>query len=215
MISTIETFYQRFNHEEADGSKFWGPGILHRVILDEGHRLRMSRTPIGKFRKANGTLVKMDSPDYNMHMVSCIHGLEPQYKRMSMATPLVHGIEDLRWILRFLESSSWLTLQLPPDTFDYTLNIDDDWIADGSNVPGTECGAGFTPVADLYRKGPEFGSLVHCTTMAWDAYMLPIIGEVGKLRKAAQTSDILIRRHRYEETIGKQAFAVLCTLRLR
>jgi len=44
--------------------------------------------------------------------------------------------------------------------------------------------------------------------------MLPIIGEVGKLRKAAQTSDILIRRHRYEETIGKRAFAVLCTLML-
>jgi hypothetical protein len=43
----------------------------------------------------------------------------------------------------------------------------------------------------------------------WDAYMLPIVGEVGKLRKAGQTSDILIRRHRYEETIVKRAFAVL------
>jgi hypothetical protein len=82
-------------------------------------------------------------------------------------------------------------------------------------VSGTERGAGFTPVADPYKKGPEFGSLVHCTTMAWDAYMLPIIGEVGKLRRATQTSDILIRRHRYEETIGKRAFGVLCTLMLR
>jgi hypothetical protein len=62
-----------------------------------------------------------------------------------------------------------LTLQLPPDTFDYTLKSDDDWIADRSNVPGTECGSGFTPLADPYKKGPEFGSLVHCTTMAWDA----------------------------------------------
>jgi hypothetical protein len=44
--------------------------------------------------------------------------------------------------------------------------------------------------------------------------MLPIIGEVGKLRKAAQTSDILISRHRYEETIGPRAAAVLCTLML-
>jgi len=85
---------------------------------------------------------------------------------MLMATPLVNGIEDWRWILRFLKSSSWLTLQLPPDTFDYTLNIDHDWIADGSNVPGIERGAGLTPVADPYKKGPEFGSLVHCTTMA-------------------------------------------------
>jgi hypothetical protein len=82
-------------------------------------------------------------------------------------------------------------------------------------VPGTEHGAGFTLVADPYKKGPEFPSLVHCTTMAWNAYMLPIIGEVGKLRKAAQTWDILIRRHRYEETIGMRAFAVLCTLMLR
>jgi len=89
-----------------------------------------------------------------------------------------------------------LTLQLPPDTFDSTLNIDDDWIADGSNVPGTGCGAGFTPVADPNKKCPEFGLLVHCTTMAWDAYMIPLIGEVGKLRKAAETSDIVIRRHR-------------------
>jgi hypothetical protein len=133
---------------------------------------------------------------------------------MLTATALVNGIEDLHWILRFLESSSWLTLQLPPYTFDYTLNIDDDWIADWSNVPGTERGAGITPVADPYKNGPEFGLRVHCTTMAWDAYMLPIIGEVGKLRKAAQTSDILIRWHRYEETIEKRAFAILCTLML-
>jgi hypothetical protein len=75
---------------------------------------------------------------------------------MLTATPLVNGIEDLCWILRLLESSSWLTLKLLPQTFDYTLNIDDDWIADGSNMPGTERGAVFTPVADPYKKGPEF-----------------------------------------------------------
>jgi len=78
----------------------------------------------------------------------------------------------------------------------YTINIDDDWVADGSNVLGTEHGAGFTPVADPYKKDPEFGSLVHCTTMAWDTYMLPLIGEVGILREATQTLDILISRHR-------------------
>jgi hypothetical protein len=159
-------------------------------------------------------LIKMDSRDYNIHMASCILSLEPQYKWMLTVTPLVNGIEDLRWILRFRESSSWLTLQLRPDTFDYTLNIHDDWIADGSNVPGTERGAGFTPVADPYKKGPEFGSLVHCTTMALDAYMLPIIGEVGILGKTTLMSDILIRRHSYEVTNGKRPIAVLCTLML-
>ena len=87
--------------------------------------MRTSGTPISKFRKANGTLVKMDSSNYIMHMASCILILEPQYKWMLTATPLVNGIKDLHWIMRFLESSSWLTLQLPPDTFDYTLNIDD------------------------------------------------------------------------------------------
>ena len=97
---------------------------------------------------------------------------------MLTATALVNGIEDLHSILCFLDSSSLLTLQLLPDTFDYTLNNDDDWVTDQSHVSGTECGAGITLVPDRYKTGPEFGSLVHCRTMAWDAYMLPLFGEV-------------------------------------
>jgi hypothetical protein len=131
-----------------------------------------------------------------MHMASYILSLEPQDKWMLTATPLVNGIEDLRWILHFLERSSWLALQPPPDTFNYTHNLDDHWVADGSNVSGTERSAMFTAVEDPYKKGPDFGSLVHGTTMAWDAYMLPIFGKVGKLRRAMQTSDIFIRQHR-------------------
>ena len=78
MISTIQTFYQQINQEEANGLKFWGAGIFLRGILDETHRLTTSGTPIGKFRKANGMMVvKMDSHDYNMHMASCIVNLEP------------------------------------------------------------------------------------------------------------------------------------------
>jgi len=45
--------------------------------------------------------------------------------------------------------------------------------------------------------------------------MLPIIGEVGKLSRATQTSDILIRRHRYKETTCKRTFAFQCPLMLR
>jgi hypothetical protein len=116
--------------------------------------------------------------------------------------------------MHLLHSSSWVSLQLPPETFDFTLNIDEDWVPDRSNVSGTEYGAGFRPVADPYKKGPEFSSLVHCTTMPWDAYMLSISGEVGKLRNPMQTSDILIRWHCYTETIEKRAFAGLCTLML-
>jgi len=187
MISTIETFCQQCNQEEAEGSKVWGPGIHDRGILDEAHRLRTSRTPIGKFRKANRKLVNVDRRDYNMDMASCILSLEPQYKWMLMPTPLANGIEDLRWILRFLESSCWLTLQLPPNTFNHTLTIDDDWVADRTNVSGNESGVGFMPVADLYKKGPELGSLVHRTIIGWDTYMLHIIGEVGKSKQATQT----------------------------
>jgi hypothetical protein len=51
--------------------------------------------------------------------------------------------------------------------------------------------------------------------MAGDASMLPIIGEMGKLKRPMQTSDILIGRHRYEETIGKGAIVVLSTLMLQ
>jgi hypothetical protein len=138
--------------------------MFHEDIVDEAHRLRMSGTPFSKFRTANGMLVKMASRDYNMHMASCILSLEPQYRWMITATPLVNVIEDLHWILNFLETSPWLTLQLAPDTFDYTLYIGYHEVADRSNVSGSKSGAGFTPVADLFKKGPEFGSLVYCTT---------------------------------------------------
>jgi len=164
--------------------KIWGPGIIYQVIMDEVHRLRSSRTPIGKCRNANATMLKMDFRNHIMHIVFHILSLEPQYKWMLMATPLVNRIEDLHWIMRFLESSCWLTLQLSPDTLDYTLNFDDHWLAIGSNVSGTECRAVFMPVADRLKNGPEFGSLVCCKTIASDAYMLPINGEVGKLRQA-------------------------------
>jgi len=117
----------------------------------------MSGTLIGEVRKANGMLVKVESRKYNMHMASCILSLEPQYTWMLTATRLVNGIKNLIWILHFLETSSWLTLQLPPDTLDYTLNIDDDWVTDRSNVPSTVGGVEFMPVADPYKNGPELG----------------------------------------------------------
>jgi len=212
VISLIDTFYWLLNQEEAGGLRICGPGIFHRVSLDEAHRSRTSMTPIGKFRKANGKLVKMDSHNYNMHMASCILSLDPQHRWMSMATPLVNGIEDWHWIPRCLECSSSLVLQLPQETIDYTLNIDNDWVADGRNVSIPQPGAGFTPVADPYKKGLKVRSPVHCTIVAWDAYILPLIGELVKLGRATQISGIVFRQHRSEETIRMQAVAVLCTL---
>lgn len=72
-------------------------------------------------------------------------------------------------MLCFLESLLWLSLLLRQDTYKYTLNFNDLGVADGSNWSGLEPGAGFRPVADLYKKGPEFGLLIHCTTITWDA----------------------------------------------
>jgi len=47
--------------------------------------------------------------------------------------------------------------------------------------------------------------------MTCDGYLLPILREVGNLRRAMQTLDIVIRWHHYKETIGNWACAVLCT----
>jgi len=101
VISTFETFDQRFNHEEADGLTF---GILESILESSWIRptgWQYVAPKLAKFRKANGMFVKMDSRNYNMHMASCKVSLEPQHKWMLMATPLVNGIEDLHWILHF------------------------------------------------------------------------------------------------------------------
>lgn len=113
-------------------------------------------------------MVKIDSSNYNMHMASCIPSLEVQYKWIITATPLVYGIEVLRLILQFLESSYWLTLQLLPDTLDYTFNIDDNWVTDSTYGSCTEHGVRYTHIVDQYKTGPAFESPVHWTTMMWD-----------------------------------------------
>jgi len=123
---------------------------------------------------------------------------------MLVATTFVQGIEELRWILHFLESSSWLIRQLPPDRFHNRLNFDDHWVIDGSTVSDTEPCEGFTPGADPNKIGTKFGSLDHGTTMTWDADMSPIIGEAGELRRVTARLAIQIRCHCYEEAIGKQ-----------
>ena len=149
VIPSTETFSQWCIPEDADSSKFRGPAIPCHIILDKAHRLRMSGTPIGKVRRTNVMLFKMDWGNYDLHMASCILSLEPQNKRISIASPLVNGIEVFQWLMWFLESSSWFTPHLLPDTFHNTLNNDDDWVEDGSTMSGTECGTGFMPVGDL------------------------------------------------------------------
>jgi hypothetical protein len=80
LIWTVVTFYQRFEQDEAESFQFLGFAIFHRGNVHEGHRLITSRTPIGKFVKSNGTLVKIESCDYNVHMASSIVSLVMKYK---------------------------------------------------------------------------------------------------------------------------------------
>jgi len=211
VLPTIETFYQRFNQEEAQGYQCCGTGIFIRFVLDVAHWLRTSRTPFGKFRKGNCTLLKMDSHKCNMHMVSWTLCQTPQYQWMLMATPLVNTLEDLYWIWQFLEGSCWLTLYLLPDRFDITLNIDDDWVTERSILSGSQSLVHFTPVGDMYKNGLEFAALVHCTPTTWDTYVLPLLGEMERWREAMKISEKLTRWHRYEESILKRACVVLCT----
>jgi len=69
----------------------------------------------------------------------------------------------------------------------------------------------FTPIADAYKEVPEFGCLVLSTTRPWDVYSLPFFKEVGKLKRATKTSDMVIRFHCYEDTIGMHGFRILVT----
>jgi len=140
--------------------------------MDNDHRLRTNKTPISRLLNANCTMVTMDSHEYNMYIASYILTLDLQYKWMLTATPLVNGFQDFCWILHFLESSSFLTLQLPPDTYDNTLNFDVHWVAEGSIVLGFHPGDRFMQVADPYKKCPEFGVLVLCTTSVSDDSIL-------------------------------------------
>jgi len=68
ILLTIGTFHLQFKYVNADSSYVWCPGISLCIILDASHRKKRIGTPIGQFRKANGTIVAMDSPDYSMHM---------------------------------------------------------------------------------------------------------------------------------------------------
>jgi len=213
MISTIDNVYQHFNRDTADSLIFQGSDISSGWLAC-GPQVNNECDPNWQVVEAKWHIVTMDSRNYNIHMASFILSLKLQYKLMKMATPVVTGIKDIHWILNFLKQLSWLTLQLLLDAFDYTLNIVDDWIPNRCNMLCTDCGDRFSPVADLYKTGPEFGPLVHSTTITWDTFMLPRISDVWTLRWAKHTLDILIRWYCNKDTIVKRGFVVLCTLTL-
>jgi len=120
-----------------------------------------------------------------------------------MVITLVNGIEDLHWILHFPHYSTWLILHLPPHKLSYTFNFVTQWVANGSNLSRTKPCVIFMPVANHYKKGSQFESLAHCTTNTWDTEMLPKIGEVGKLGRATQSLEILIRKHHNKQSVGR------------
>ena len=116
IITTVETFNARY--VSRFDRTFWGPNIFERVIIDEAHRLRTSGQGVGKhFNPQTGKIQKIGARDAPENIANLILSLEPEYKWMLTATPLVNGLSDLRWVIRFLESEDWLELSLPPNAF--------------------------------------------------------------------------------------------------
>jgi len=163
---------------------FHGAGIFHQITMNDAQRVVMSGTSIATFWMANGTIDHMDYQDYKMYMACYILSLERKKKLLFKATPPICAIEELHWILCIVACSSWLSRVLPAATFNYSFNIYDHWVADGSNVLGSERGAGSTPVEDPSMKGSEFRSSVRTIILTCCTYQLPEISIVGKLSRA-------------------------------
>ncbi|KAF8536360.1 P-loop containing nucleoside triphosphate hydrolase protein [Trichophaea hybrida] len=219
VITTIETYFQRQSVVGYDRSCFWGPGRFRRVIIDEAHRYRVCGMPVGKTRRLDGTLVNTPAARYGPFQAEALFRLEPQFKWMLTATPLVNGIEDLRWVLTFLQRDSWLEEYLPPDTFDQAAMEPqaDDWQPNEMNLLlSTQPDAEYTKIANPYQRGPRYGSHIHCITKAWDWYLLHLIESIGLLRRqTSQTQESRAKRKCFEQTVGESSFTILTTLMLR
>ena len=110
--------------------------------------------PVGKTRRLDGTLVNTPAASYGPFQAAALFCLEPQFKWILTATPLVNGIEDLCRVLTFLQQDSWWEDNLPPDTLDQAAMEPqaDDWQPNEMNpILGTEPDAKFTKIANPYQ----------------------------------------------------------------
>ena len=108
---------------------------------------------------------------------------------------------------------------LPPDTFDQAAMEPqvDDWQPNELNpIFGTEPDTQFMKIANPFKLGPQYGSLIHCTTKAWDWYLLHLIESIGSLRKqTSQIQECRAKQNPFEQVVGESSFIILRTLMLR
>ncbi|KAF8536327.1 hypothetical protein BDD12DRAFT_807868 [Trichophaea hybrida] len=157
-ITTIKTYHQWQGIVGYDRSSFWGLGRFRRVIIDQAYRHRVCGILVGNTRRLDRTLVNTPAASYSPVQAAALIRLEPHFKWMLTATPLVYGIEDIHWVLTFLPQGSWLEENLPPNTCDQAAMEPqaDEWQPNEMNsVLSTEPDAKFTKMANPSQRGPR------------------------------------------------------------
>ncbi len=170
IITTVETLHSRWSNDNV-----WSERPFHRMVLDEGHRLRSSDVAQGK-RSLNSMADRLCK-------IKC-------YRRWVLtATPLVNSLSDLRWILTFLQRPEWLFTKIPAFTFAEKAEIRycEDESTDFEDIPSVFDGS--KPNVDIHpTRRPRFftrsynnGAIVHCTTKVWDKLIKPDLDEIKRL----------------------------------
>ena len=231
IVTTLETFHSRFDHT-FNKTGFWEQaGLFRRVILDEAHRLRTSGREVATNTSLPARFIVgyLGAPE---RTARSLLGLKPDFKWMLTATPLVNNLSDLRWIVRFLERDEWLQQNLPPGTFVDRDELyerrdqirrepwDSEDLAPLPTALGTDLNAVWGPDAAPFEDGPNFESLVHCTTKAWSHGMAGPLDTIAKLtnRTLLQRGASAAEKQQLQEQqllAGRRAFSILFSLMLR
>jgi len=80
---------------------------------------------------ANYLFIKTISHYHKIHTLFYILNQKLQYQWLLTVFTLVNIIKEFCWILQFVESMFWLSLQQIVDDFTNPLNCDNLWILDG------------------------------------------------------------------------------------
>lgn len=222
IITTKHTFMTRWN----GAGRFWNTyrrPRFHRVVLDEGHRFRSSGHRLGTHYDLSTERDSKVHGDSNIIWAETLEKLRPEAKWMLTATPLVNSLVDLRWVCRFLERPEWLEQNLPPDTFVNQHDLHGIWFADPNRVSpaGNAPNMVLTPTSDLFRCYAKYGSMAHCTTLAWDCCIGSDMDSVGLRRWQAESLSGVEREDKLQsaaaavERCGNNSRAILKTLMLR
>lgn len=206
IITTKETLIHRWD-------KFWGNDLfpLRRLVLDEGHRLRSS----GAANKPSTNSL----PSAATILALRLESLNPALKWILSATPLVNSLTDLRWVCRFLERPVWYSRNLPPGTFVNKFEYSEGTHNPNGNVDGLHFESIFLDTADPFRLHDEYGSYVHCTTMAWDKFIAHRLNQSSEIQSRQKERRLTEREQERlkssQQVAGRHAEEIMRTLMLR